>query len=361
MHITITSQTSVRHPEAKQAIFPGVAKLDDGSLFMIFVAGSDFESSDQRLVKARSTDNGRTWSIEGYLYDTNRLGFSEPFTDCAKPTALGNGRLIAAGYGFLRDRPDMGLSDYAEKYGRFPKNLNIVLTSDDNGKSWNGPEFIKHEYAGLELSGPVLKCASGRLAFFAAPFVLNADKFEGFSYASDDGGRTWSKIGTFFSSTDVTPWEVRSIQLPSGIIVLVIWAYDLKNQRHLSNHVVWSDDDGKTWSKPIDTGLRGQASNLFIYKGQLGVLQARREGPKPGICLSLIDLKDDSVTVLDVAYAWDAVGMAIKQGNIETQFAALKFGQPSLVQIDESNYVLFFWNCIDGTYSVQSWGLTIGD
>ncbi len=361
MQITITSQTSVRHPEAKQAIFPGVAKLDDGSLFMIFVAGSDFESSDQRLVKARSTDNGKTWSIEGYLYDTNRLGFQEPFTDCAKPTSLGNGRLIAAGYGFLRDRPDMGLSDYAEKYGRFPKNLNIVLTSDDNGKSWNGPEFIKHEYAGLELSGPVLKCASGRLAFFAAPFVLNADKFEGFSYASDDGGKTWSKIGTFFSSTDITPWEVRSIQLPSGRIVLVIWAYDLKNQRHLSNHVVWSDDDGRTWSQPIDTGLRGQASNLFMYKGKLGVLQARREGPKPGICLSLIDLKDDAVTVLDEAYAWDAIGMANKQGNIETQFAALKFGQPSLVQIDESNYVLFFWNCIDGTYSVQSWGLTIGD
>ena len=361
MKITITSQTSVNHPDAKQAIFPGVAKLDDGSLFMIFVAGSDFESSDQRLVKARSTDQGKTWTIEGYLYDTKRLDFSEPFTDCAKPTNLGDGKLIAAGYGFIRDRPDMGLSDYAEKFGRFPKNLNTVLTSDDNGKTWSGPDFIKHEYAGLELSGPVLKCASGRLSFFAAPFVLSAEKYEGFCYSSDDNGKTWTKRGTFFSSTDVTPWEVRSIQLPSGRIVLVIWAYDLKRQCHLSNHLIWSDDDGATWSKPIDTGLRGQASNLFMYKGKLGVLQARREAPKPGICLSLIELNDDSVTVLDEAYAWDAAGLANKQGNIETQFAALKFGQPSMVQIDVSHYVLFFWNCIDGTYRVQSWSLEITD
>lgn len=361
MKITITSQTNIKHPESKQAIFPGVTKLDDGSLFMIFVAGSDFESADQRLVKARSTDNGKTWHIDGYLYDTANLPFKEPFTDCAKPTNLGNGRLIAAGYGFIRDRPDMGLSDYAEKFGRFPKCLNTVLTSDDYGKSWNGPEFIKHEYDGLELSGPVMKCASERLAFFAAPFVLNADKFEGFCYSSDDGGKNWSKIGSFFTSTDVTPWEVRSIQLPNGRIVLVIWAYDLKKQRHLANHVVWSDDDGRTWSKPIDTGLRGQASNLFLFKGKLGVLQARRESPRPGICLSIIDLHDDSVNVIDEAYAWDAAGLANKQGNIETQFAALKFGQPSMVQITDSQYVLFFWNCTDGTYRVQSWGLEIAD
>ena len=361
MNITIISQTTVNHPEAKQAIFPGVARLDDGSLFMIFVAGSDFESSDQRLVKARSNDHGKTWSIEGYLYDASKLPFREPFTDCAKPTNLGNGKLIAAGYGFLRDRPDMGLSDYAEQFGRFPKCLNTVMTSDDNGATWSTPKFIEHEYDGLELSGPVLKCASGRLAFFAAPFVLHADKYEGFCYASDDGGKTWSKSGTFFSSPDVTPWEVRSIQLPSGRIVLVIWAYDLKNQRHLSNHLIWSDDNGRTWSKPIDTGLRGQASNLIMFKGKLGVLQARREGPKPGICLSLIDLKDDSVAIIDEAYAWDATGLANRQGNIEAQFAALKFGQPSMVQLSESQYVLFFWNCTDGTYRVQSWKLDIAD
>ncbi len=361
MKITVTSQTSVKAPNDVQAIFPGVTKLDDGSLFMIFVAGSDFESSDQHLYKARSTDQGKSWTVEGMLYDYAKLGFAEPFTDCAKPTNLGNGNLIAAGYGFLRDRPDMGLSDYAEKFGRFPKNLNAVLFSHDNGKSWTMPEFIKHKYDGLELSGPVLKSASGKLLFFAAPFVLSAEQHRGLTFCSEDGGKTWKEISDFFASPNVAPWEVRSIQLPCGRIVLVIWAYDLKNQCHLPNHLVWSDDDGKTWSKPINTGLRGQASNLFMYKGKLGVLQARREGPKPGICLSLVELKDDGVIVLDEAYAWDAAGLANKQGNIETQFAALKFGQPSMTQIDDTHYVLFFWNCTDGTYRVQSWCLEIGD
>ena len=359
MKIVIESKTSITSPDSRCAFFPGVTKLDDGSLLMLFVSGSEFESSDHHMVIARSTDGGITWSCEGDLIDHSKLPFAEPFSESCKPTSLGGGKVIAAGYGFLRDRPEMGLSDYAEKFGHFPKALNPVLSSSDNGRTWEEPHFIRHDYAGLELSGPALKCPDGRVLVFAAPFVLKADLQQGFTFESRDGGENWQQTGTFFSSTDVAPWEVRSILLPSGRIVLVIWAYDLRNQRHLANHLVWSDDCGRTWSKPIDTGLRGQASNFLMYKGKLGILQARREGDAPGIYLSFVDLHDDSVEVLDEGCVWDARGMANRKGKIEEQFANLKFGQPSATALDDGKYLLVFWNFVDGVYSVQSWRFAI--
>ncbi len=359
MVIEIESKCVVNSPDNTNAIFPGATRLDDGSLLLLFVSGSGFESSDQHMVKARSLDGGRSWRMEGNLYDYSKLPFSEPFTDCCKPTSLGGERVIAVGYGFRRDEPQMGLSDYAEKFGRFPAALNPILTSEDGGRSWKGPWFVPHDYAGLELSGPALRCADGRLLIFAAPFVLKAKLQQGFTFESCDGGVSWKQTGTFFSSAEVAPWEVRSVQLPSGRIVLVIWAYDLVNQRHLANQLVWSDDGGRSWSRPIDTGLRGQASNFLIRDGKLGIVQARREGAAPGIYLSFVELHDDSVTLLEEACIWDAAGMANRVGKIEEQFANLKFGQPSVVALDDETYLLLFWNCIDNVYAVQSWRFSI--
>ncbi len=359
MQARIVSRTSITYPGATQSIFPGAAKLDDGTLLVHFVAGSDFESSDQQVVQARSGDNGKSWTVDGPIYDHGRLPFTEPFSDCAKPTNLGGGELLAVGYGFLRDRPEMGLSDYAESFGHFPKILNTLIYSHDNGASWSLPAFLEHGYDGLELSGPALRCADGRLLLFAAPFVLHAEEHLGLTFASEDNGRTWHQTGTFFRSPDIGPWEVRSCQLPSGRILLVIWTFDLKRQKHLPNRLIWSDDGGETWSEPFDTGLRGQASNFFRDGARVGLVQAIREGDHPGIQLCpLVDPEGD-MSVGTPMMAWEAAGMANSQGNIETQFASLKFGQPSMIEIGDGLQLLLFWHFVDGRYSVQAWQLEL--
>ena len=120
-----------------------------------------------------------------------------PFTFCAKPTLLPSGELIAAGYGFFRDRPEMGLSDYAEKFKHFPAVENVLIRSIDFGHNWSRPEKIIHSRSGLELSGPALTCRDGKLRFFASPFQLNAPRQEGLTFESGDGGnRSLVRIGS---------------------------------------------------------------------------------------------------------------------------------------------------------------------
>ena len=127
--------------------------MPDGKILVLYNSGSGFESSDCRMYKAWSSDEGESWQSDGLMYDLSRIKFDFPFTDCVKPTVLNNGEILAAGYGFLRDRPDMGLSDYAEAFGRYPEIKNITMRSTDNGKTWSQPEIIEHPYDGLELSG----------------------------------------------------------------------------------------------------------------------------------------------------------------------------------------------------------------
>ena len=43
------------------------------------------------------------------------------------------------------------------------------------------------------------------------------------------------------------------------------------------------------------------------------------------------------------------------------QFAALKFGQPSVLPLSGGEYLLFFWSCVEENYSVQAWKFRFED
>ena len=352
----IIRQCTIKAPDAAVAAFPGAARLSNGDIILHFGAASDFESSDKHMMQARSCDNGNTWQVEQCIAATDCLKTAEPFTFNCKPVLLDNGSIIAAGYGFLRDRPDMGLSDYAEKFKRFPTVGNYLLRSNDNGKTYSAPEKIVHQYKGLEISGPVLCGRDGKLRIFATPFELNAAENLGVTLISDNYGKTWQEGGKFFRSGNIAPWEVRSVELSSGRIMLVFWAFDLKEQKHLNNHIVFSDDGGISWSAPIDTNLRGQASNWVKFGEKTALLQARREGENPGIYLNILETFDGiTPRFAEDICLWDASGKANSGVRIEEQFAALKFGQPSGLVLDDGTWLLIFWCKANDNYTVQAW------
>ncbi len=362
MKVNILKKNTISTPGVHDAMFPGAAVMPDGNILLLYNSGSGFEASDCRMYKAWSYDQGESWQHDGLMYSADEVPWDMVFSDYVKPTTLDNGEVIAVGYGFLRDKPEMGLSDYAGKYGHFPQSKNHLLRSFDNGRTWGDFSVIDHEFAGLELSGPAIKGLDGKLHFFAAPFVLKSELQTGLSYESSDNGRTWQRTGNFFESPDAAPWEVRAMQLPDGRIMLILWVFDLKKQSHCNTTVVWSDDFGVTWSKPWDTGLRGQTSNMLIYKDELYLLQTRREGEHPGIFLNRVWFDKQDKLMVDEDYCvWDASGQANQGDRIEEQFVTMRFGQPSALKINDNEFILFFWNCNGENYSVQAWKISMED
>ena len=347
------SSQLVNVPDTLHSMFPGIARNHKGELVLECCGGSDFESSDAAMYYFKSSDNGISWDYRGELLDIASLKLPHYLTASCKPVQLNDNSMLSVGYGFLRDKPEMGLSDYAEKFGTFPKVLNFVSRSTDGGSSWSAPELIEHGYFGLEVSGPALQLANGEVLFFAPPFDLKAVEQLGLVMSSSDGGRTFKEKSRFFRSDDTTSWEVRSTQLASGRIVLIFWAFDLKLQQHRPNHIVWSDDNGATWCEPVDTGIPGQAANLVQIGDKLSAVWCKRAGDNTGIYLTELDLSGDTLTVGETACLWDAAGNANANGDITQQFAALKFGQPQAMMLDDKTLMLSFWAYAGEKYSIQ--------
>ena len=348
--ITVAS-SSIKGTPDSCARFPGVARIADGTLVMHYDDGESVDSVRHQMRIAISTDNGRSWNDGGIMYDAAALGLPHLFTENCKPTAVGGQELVSIGFGFERDEPGLGLAAYAEKHGHFPKGHNTFSRSTDGGKSWSLPSFISHDYAALEFSGPALWCAPEEtLLAFGPPFVLKGSRQRGLCFASTDRGVTWQERSTFFHSEKIAPWEVRSLRMSTnGRIWLIMWAYDLEKGIHLNNHLICSDDLGYTWSEPLDSGVRGQAANLFEMDGVPWILYTKREGDDPGIYCVPADNPANPVTL------WTSAIPGTDGSSIIQQFHNLKFGQPSMTPLGNGEWLLAFWSCSEADgYAVRT-------
>ena len=79
---------------SRHGYFPGFAKLPSGELLGLFCMGEAFESALTVNV-TRSNDNGKSWQLQGPLYDDS--ADNPPNMDSLKPLLPNDGTLIATG------------------------------------------------------------------------------------------------------------------------------------------------------------------------------------------------------------------------------------------------------------------------
>lgn len=153
--------------------------------------------------------------------------------------------------------------------------------SEDDGKTWSELKPIG-DYGGIVAMGFVEKLRTGKghyLAMFhddgrffakdgtrAKPVV-----FKLYQIRSTDGGLTWSKPTVVFESSDIHLCEPGAIRSPDGKQIAVLLR---ENKRVKNSHVIFSNDEGKTWSQPRElpasltgdrhAGKYGPDGRLFI-------------------------------------------------------------------------------------------------
>lgn len=153
-------------------------------------------------------------------------------------------------------------------------------TSEDDGQTWSPLKPIG-EFGGIVAMASViaLKTPGHYLALFHddGRFISKGSKqqkpvlFTLYQTLSTDGGLTWSKPTTITSSSDHHYCEPGAIRSPDGKQLAVLLR---ENSRKHNSGVIFSNDEGTTWSKPKDlpaalTGDRHVAANtpdgrLFI-------------------------------------------------------------------------------------------------
>ena len=181
------------------------------------------EMGNQESLVCRSTDGGKTFTIEGSFNHPPNVTTAVPFGDVVK--AAGN-RLAVSCY----SSPDDHLEDEAADSA-------WIYFSDDDGRTWGDARIIGADrYNETDL----LDLNDGKM--LAASRTTKTGHTE--IFASDDGGQTWTCRGP------VTP----AMHMPAHLLHLqdksVLLTYGVRLRGMLGVCTMISRDEGVTWDAP---------------------------------------------------------------------------------------------------------------
>jgi hypothetical protein len=218
------------------------------------------------ILYQRSSDGGKTWS--GRLPTPANWSTSlETPTIHRVVDAKGKKRLIVFS-------------------GLYPARL---AKSEDDGATWSPLEPIGN-WGGIVVMGSVvpLKAPGHYLALFHddGRYFSAKGKSEGvmtlYQTRSSDGGLSWSEPETIYASKDVHLCEPGAVYSPDGKQLAVLLR---ENRRKKETHIIFSNDEGKTWSEPRE-----------VPRALTGDRHTARYTPDGRLFISFRDMAADSPT-----------------------------------------------------------------
>lgn len=347
------------HLSSKQAYFPSVVLMENGEMLAAFVIGQAFESVDIRTYISRSKDMGETWSDPELLLkeQPNKL-----LTDGSRITSVPGGEIVAMVHQCHReDHPDGGFAN--------PENLGFIRTdmvlarSTDFGHTWNVSKPLEAPLVGpsFELCSPIMVFKDGRWIWPTSTWR----NWEGYepngmkmvAWVSHDKGKTWPEFMDVMdgNAEKVIHWESKVIELKSGPLLSVAWAYDEAQGKDLPNRYTISRDGGATWLSPRSTNIQGQTMAIVELPDER-LLTVYRRMDKPGLWTSISKIEGDNWINLDEAALWGSneKGLQNKSENMVHDFNELKFGAPCITLLPDNSVHVAFW-CYEKMVSNIRW------
>ena len=210
---------------------PTTILLEDGiSILTVYPKGH----GRGPIVMKRSPDGGLTWS--------DRLPVPESWaTSQEVPTVFR-----------LEDRA--GKRRVVMFSGLYPIRSAV---SEDDGSSWSGLEPIG-DFGGIVAMSSVVRLKNGdHMALFHddGRFLENAgerSEFHVFKTVSSDGGLSWGPPQVVTSHPDADLCEPGAIRSPDGNTIALLLR---ENSRTHNSFVVFSPDEGESWSEPRELPL----------------------------------------------------------------------------------------------------------
>jgi hypothetical protein len=294
-------QVVVDHESGQYLGHPTTCLLEDGKTILCVYPKGHGRGA---IIYKRSTDGGLTWS--------DRLPTPESWSTSKEVPTLH--RVIG---------PD-GKKRIIMWSGLYPARLAIT---EDDGASWSELSKVG-DWGGIVVMGFVeeLKNGNGKyLAMFhddgrffqggegrsygEVPTGNRTGVFTLYQTFSHDGGLTWSYPESVFASSEVHLCEPGCIRSPDGKTLAVLLR---ENARGKNSHVIFSKDEGRTWSDPRElplaltgdrhTGKYGPDGRLFISFRCRSPKQSVADRPYEGDWVGWVGTWDDLVNGRDGQY-----------------------------------------------------------
>lgn len=339
---------------SRQSFFSFLCELDDGKLAAAIVIGEAFESVDSTTCISFSEEGGITWSVPKKMLDTSI--FDCPVTDYCKIAKLPDGRLMAMGYAYYRRDPELPIGN--PENGGTLDDLVFFAVSEDGGETWGEMKPIECAWGPyVEASAPITVLKDGTLITPITGFPNWDGKLTsrlcGRALRSDDCGKTWNDDAVCMDfDGNVTCYEQRMCVLESGTVVNIGWNENVVTGERLDNHYTVSHDGGKTFSRPVSTGIRGQASSVCAIGGErlLALHAVRRDTDRPGIDGCIVDLSEGKWNIVEKNLLWEPPVPITKDTKMAEIFSFLKFGQPGAILLNDGDIMMSHWYAENGQY-----------
>ncbi len=213
----------------------------------------------------RSEDGGKTWS--------DRLPVPDSWATSRETPTL------------MRTVDEDGTKRIIMWSGLYPIRTSI---SEDDGESWTELKPVG-DWGGITVMGSTTPLQTGKGHYMAifhddGRFIKGGDgEFWGspagersgfmtvYTTFSKDGGLTWSYPNEIYRDSTIFLCEPGIIRSPDGNQIAVLLR---ENKRRKNSYVIFSDDEGKTWTEPRElplaltgdrhTGKYGPDGRLFI-------------------------------------------------------------------------------------------------
>jgi photosystem II stability/assembly factor-like uncharacterized protein len=218
-----------------------------------------------RAMMIRSTDQGRTWTRPVTIIDTPDDDRHPSFVETP------DGTIICSMFTFSgAEREDILRNPSVT-------NRAAVIRSFDHGKTWEQKVIrIPSPFISEETDGPmvVLKDGSVIMTINGAPAEREIDQAAVFR--SNDKGASWNLLSTISSGTD-SKEVIKTELMDTKKDIVVSEGHDLfeantavlKDGRWVmiarpGGDICWSDDEGRSWTKPVTFGMRIFAPSLYV-------------------------------------------------------------------------------------------------
>lgn len=237
------------------------------------------------IVYKRSADGGRTWS--------KRLPTPENWSTSREVPTL---------FRLIDPEGKARILLFSGKGGMIR-----VAYSEDEGETWSPLEPIRTpgpSFGGIVAMGSMVELRDGRyMALFHddgrwlrdPPEHPEGKRFRVYKTVSADGGLTWSQPEVIAKHGEAHLCEPGALRSPDGKTIAVLLR---ENSRTLNSFVVFSQDEGETWTEPRElpaalTGDRHTA--LYAPDGRLFITfrDTTRESPTRGDWVGWVGSWDD--------------------------------------------------------------------
>jgi hypothetical protein len=353
----IVAQGILFHRTGRGAYMPVITELSDGAFIACQHVGQQLGSADNYIevlcTESLRKGDSATWELLASIGEAEE-GWSYRGPDI---NGLPNGQLLMTASRFQAVDDELFNPD---SEGLQRPEL-ILLRSDDRGATWSPPQIVPVDLPPEKYTWN----KAGRLVQFSPSrwmFPFETWKPEGYTGLPDqkaaavfssDQGRTWGELTVIADDTSgkLLWWDQLNARLPDGRLYVMLWTHVYGTKEDLVNHWAVSSDEGRTWSDPKPTNLRGQVCcPIALPDGRVAAIYNHRHEPQ-GVRiavtedLSAFDLENE-VVVFD-AGAEATLGQTNHE-NFLAEHMLIAFGKPVGSLLSDGDLLVSFWCTVGG-------------